>query len=88
MNDQQKVQNTRVGRVVSDKMDKTVSVLTVRRVKHPVYGKYIRRSTKLHVHDESNQCRMGDQVVIRECRPLSRHKSWTLVQIVDRAGKL
>ena len=76
-----------VGRVVSDKMDKTVTVLTVRRVKHPVYGKYIRRSTKLHVHDESNQCRMGDQVEIRECRPLSRHKSWTLVQVVERAGK-
>jgi len=82
-----KVQRTRTGRVVSDKMNKTVTVLTVRRVKHPIYGKYIRRSTKLHVHDESNQCRVGDRVMIKECRPLSRHKSWTLVQIVERAGE-
>lgn len=86
-NEELNVQRTRTGRVVSDKMNKTVTVLTVRRVKHPIYGKYIRRSTKLHVHDESNQCRVGDRVTIKECRPLSRHKSWTLVQVVERAGE-
>ena len=84
MSEQTKVQRTRVGRVVSDKMDKTITVLTTRQVKHPVYGKYIRRSTKLHVHDENNECRLGDRVMIKECRPLAKHKSWTLVQIVER----
>ena len=79
-----KVQRTRIGHVVSDKMDKTITVLTERRVKHPVYGKYVRRSTKLHVHDENNECRIGDTVVIRECRPLSKSKSWMLVQVVER----
>ena len=79
-----KVQRTRVGQVVSDKMDKTITVLTERRVKHPVYGKYVRRSTKLHVHDENNECRIGDTVMIRECRPLSKSKSWMLVQVVER----
>lgn len=84
MSEKAKVQRTRIGRVVSDKMEKTVTVLTTRRVKHSVYGKYIRRSTKLHVHDENNECNVGDRVVIRECRPLSKHKSWTLVQVVER----
>lgn len=85
MSEVSKVQRTRMGQVVSDKMDKTITVLTERRVKHPVYGKYVRRSTKLHVHDEKNECRIGDTVMIRECRPLSRCKSWTLVQVVERA---
>ncbi len=79
-----KVQRTRIGQVISDKMDKTISVLTERRVKHPVYGKYVRRSTKLHVHDEHNECRIGDRVMIRECRPHSKSKSWMLVQVVER----
>jgi small subunit ribosomal protein S17 len=73
------------GKVISDKMDKTATVLIERRVKHPVYGKYIRRSTKLHVHDENNACREGDLVTIRECRPYSRTKAWTLVEVIGRS---
>jgi small subunit ribosomal protein S17 len=85
MNEVAKMQRTRIGQVVSDKMDKTITVVTERRVKHPVYGKYVRRSTKLHVHDEQNECHIGDTVMIRECRPLSKSKAWTLVQVVNRA---
>jgi len=73
------------GKVVSDKMDKTITVAIERRVKHPVYGKYITRTTKVHAHDEDNQCKAGDTVLVRECRPLSKNKSWTLEEIVDRA---
>ena len=69
-------------KVISDKMDKSATVLVERRVKHPVYGKYISRSTKLHIHDEENACREGDTVVIQECRPLSRTKSWRLVEVI------
>ncbi len=71
-------------RVISDKMDKSATVLIERKVKHPVYGKYIRRSTKLHIHDEDNACREGDVVTIQECRPYSKTKSWKLVEIVGR----
>ena len=74
------------GRVVSNKMDKTVTVLVERLVKHALYGKYIRRSTKLHVHDEANQCQEGDLVMIRQCRPISKTKSWTLVEVVEKAS--
>ena len=80
-----KVVRSLEGRVVSDRMDKTATVLVERRIKHPLYKKYIRRSTKLHVHDESNECRMGDTVLISECRPLSKTKSWRLERIVARA---
>ena len=73
------------GKVVSDKMDKTTTVAVERRVKHPVYGKYITRTTKVHAHDEDNQVKQGDTVIVRECRPLSKNKSWTLVEIVERA---
>lgn len=73
------------GKVVSDKMDKTITVAVERRVKHPVYGKYISRTTKVHAHDEENQCKMGDIVTVRESRPLSKNKSWALVEIVTRA---
>ena len=73
------------GKVVSDKMDKTITVLIERRVKHPVYGKYISRTTKVHAHDEDNQCKMGDIVIVRESRPLSKNKSWTLVEVVEQA---
>ena len=73
------------GRVVSSAMDKTITVVIERLVKHPIYGKYIRRSTKLHAHDEHNECREGDTVTIRQCRPLSKTKTWTLVQVVERA---
>lgn len=76
---------TLMGRVISDKMDKTITVLIERRVKHPIYGKYVKRSTKLHAHDETNQCRIGDTVTIRETRPLSKTKAWTLVEVVERA---
>ncbi|RUO76876.1 30S ribosomal protein S17 [Idiomarina tyrosinivorans] len=73
------------GRVISDKMDKSITVAVERRVKHPIYGKYIKRTTKLHAHDEENQCKMGDTVIIRETRPVSKTKSWALVEIVERA---
>ena len=73
------------GKVVSDKMDKTITVAVERRVKHPVYGKYITRTTKVHAHDEDNQVKQGYTVIVRECRPLSKNKSWTLVEIVERA---
>ncbi len=76
---------TVTGKVVSDKMDKSITVAVERLVKHPVYGKYIRRTSKLMAHDESNDCRMGDLVSIAECRPLSKNKSWRLVKIVERA---
>lgn len=77
--------STVTGRVVSDKMDKTITVIIERQVKHPLYGKYMRRSTKLHAHDENNECRIGDTVTIKETRPLAKTKSWTLVQIDERA---
>jgi small subunit ribosomal protein S17 len=85
MAEAQKTVRTLTGRVVSDKMDKTITVLIERRVKHPIYGKYVKRSTKLHAHDENNQCRLGDKVTIRETRPLAKTKSWMLVDVVERA---
>lgn len=84
MTDEKRVR-TLQGKVVSDKMDKTITVAVERRVKHPVYGKYITRTTKVHAHDEENQCKAGDTVLVRECRPLSKNKSWTLEEIVERA---
>lgn len=75
------------GRVVSNKMDKTASVLVERLVKHPVYGKYIKRSTKLLVHDENNVCQEGDIVTIASCRPISKRKSFTLLEVVESSGK-
>jgi len=76
---------TLTGKVVSSGMDKTIAVQIERVVKHPMYGKYIRRSTKLLAHDESNECNVGDLVAISECRPLSKRKSWRLEKIVERA---
>ena len=73
------------GRVSSNKMDKTITVSIERFVKHPIYGKFIRRSTKVHVHDENNVCNIGDTVTIRECRPISKNKTWTLVDVVEKA---
>jgi small subunit ribosomal protein S17 len=73
------------GRVISDKMHKTRTVAVERVVAHPVYGKYIRKTTKLHAHDESNESRQGDVVTIAECRPISKTKSWKLVSVVERA---
>lgn len=74
------------GKVISNKMDKSITVAIERSVKHPIYGKFIKRTTKLHVHDETNQCKEGDVVTIRECRPLSKTKSWTLVAVVESAS--
>lgn len=82
--------NARVltGKVVSDKMDKTITVLIERRVKHPLYGKYMSKSSKLKAHDEENTCKIGDTVTIAESRPLSKTKSWALVKIEERATQL
>ena len=82
---EQKSTRSLTGRVVSDKMDKTVSVLVERQVKHPLYKKYIRLSTKLLAHDEQNECGEGDTVMIEECRPLSKNKSWRLLRVVEKA---
>ena len=79
-------QRTLTGSVSSNAMDKTVTVMIERRIKHPVYGKYITRSTKLHVHDENNECGKGDVVVIEQCRPMSKTKSWNLVKIIEKAA--
>ena len=80
-----KAARTLTGRVASDRMDKTITVLIERRVRHPVYGKIVRRTTRLHAHDEENQCGEGDTVVIEQCRPLSKTKAWRLVRIEERA---
>ena len=73
------------GRVVSNKMEKSITVAVERKVKHPIYGKFIKRTTKLHAHDETNQCNEGDFVTIRECRPLSKSKNWMLVDVITKA---
>ncbi len=73
------------GRVVSNKMDKTITVAVERKVKHPIYGKFIKRTTKLHAHDEANVCNEGDFVSITECRPLSKSKNWMLVDVITKA---
>jgi len=80
--DTEKAKRLLIGRVISNKMDKTVTVLIERRVKHPIYGKYVKRSTKLHVHDENNTSKVGDVVAIYEIRPKSKTKSWMLLNIV------
>ncbi len=81
----QQTVRTQTGRVVSNKMDKTVTVMLERQVKHPLYGKYIKRSSKVKAHDAENNCQEGDTVRIAECRPLSKSKSWQVVEIVERA---
>lgn len=80
-----RTKRTIVGRVVSDKMDKTVSVTIERLIKHPMYGKYIRRTSKVIAHDANNECKAGDRVAIAECRPISKSKSWAVVNIIERA---
>jgi small subunit ribosomal protein S17 len=87
MSDNNEQLRTVEGRVVSNKMDKTVTVLVERQVKHALYGKYIRRSTKLHAHDEDNSCNEGDVVRVAECRPVSKSKNWRVVEVVTRAAK-
>ena len=86
--EENKVRNLRkerIGVVVSDKMDKTIVVAEKRKVKHPIYGKFVKKTTKFHVHDESNTCNIGDTVKIMETRPLSKSKCWRLVEIIERA---
>ena len=78
---------TLTGRVVSDKMEKSIVVLIERRVQHPLYGKLIRRSTKLHAHDENNVAKTGDVVTIKESRPISKTKAWALVEVVEAAAE-
>lgn len=81
-----KTKRTLTGKVVSNKMDKSITVLIERRVKHPKYGKFVRKSSKIHAHDEANLCREGDVVTIEECRPISRTKAWRLVEVIERVG--
>jgi small subunit ribosomal protein S17 len=85
--DQAKAERTLTGRVTSNKMNKTIAVEIQRLVKHPTYGKYIRRTTRLLAHDEKNESKEGDTVTITPCRPLSRRKSWRLVRVVERAAE-
>lgn len=83
-----KTGRTVTGRVVSNKMDKSITVMVERRVRHPVYGKYVTKSTKLHAHDEANECQEGDTVTIREVRPISKTKTWQLISIDERARQI
>jgi small subunit ribosomal protein S17 len=86
MMEQQASNRILTGRVVSNKMDKTITVMVERRVKHPIYGKFIKRSTKVHAHDEANECQIGDTVTVEQCRPLSKSKTWRLLKVVERAN--
>lgn len=88
MSEQAQTARSISGRVVSDKMDKSITVAIERKVPHPLYGKFIRRRTKLHAHDENNECEIGDLVTIEECRPMSKTKSWRLVKVMEKAVKV
>jgi small subunit ribosomal protein S17 len=88
MNEAAKQPRTLIGQVVSNRMDKTISVLVERRVEHPLYRKYVRKSTQLMAHDENNECNEGDTVAIEECRPLSKRKSWRLQRVIERATQV
>ena len=85
MNEQAKAQRVLTGRVVSNKADKTITVSIERKIKHPLYGKFIKKSTKLHAHDEDNKCAEGDLVTITECSPISKKKKFQLVDILENA---
>ena len=85
MSEEKTLARTASGTVVSSKMDKTITVLVERRIKHPLYGKYIKRSKKIHAHDADNQCQEGDKVTIEETRPISKSKAWKLSAIDRRA---
>lgn len=85
---EQTTARTLTGKVVSDKMDQTITVLVERRVQHPIYRKFVKRSTKVHAHDANNECQIGDVVTVKETRPLSKTKTWTLVTIDERAVKV
>ncbi len=86
MSAEQKVARTLTGQVVSNSMDKTITVKIERKVKHPIYKKYVKRTTRLYAHDAGNECRNGDVVVVEQCRPLSKNKCWRLVRVVEQAG--
>lgn len=88
MDQAEKKARTLTGKVVSDKMEKSIVVLIERREKHPIYGKYVSKSSKLKAHDENNECKIGDLVTIAETRPLSKTKSWALVKIEERAAEV
>lgn len=88
MTENTKIVRTLTGRVVSNKMDKSVTVLVERFVKHPIYKKFVRKSTKIMAHDEANECQIGDVVTIKESRPLSKKKAWALLSIDERAAKV
>ena len=83
--EERNLRKTRIGKVVSDKMDKTIVVAVVDNVKHPLYGKIVKRTYKLKAHDENNECKMGDRVKVMETRPLYKDKRWRLVEIVEKA---
>ncbi len=85
MENKRNLRKERIGLVVSNKMDKTIVVAEKRKVKHPIYGKFVNKTTKFHAHDEKNDCNIGDVVKIMETRPLSKNKRWRLVEIVERA---
>ena len=87
MSENESVQRTVNGRVTSTAMDKTITVAVERMVPHPLYGKYIRRTTKVHAHDEDNVCQTGDWVAVAECRPISKRKAWRLVEVLERAAQ-
>ena len=82
---ERKLRKTRIGVVISDKMNKSIVVAVERKVKHPIYGKFVKKTTKFMAHDESNTCGIGDTVLIMETRPLSKNKNWRLVDILERA---
>lgn len=82
---ERKTRKSRIGLVTSDKMDKTITVAVERKVKHPIYGKFLKKTTKFHAHDETNQCGIGDTVRIMETRPLSKTKCWRLVEVIEKA---
>lgn len=86
MSEQAADNRTMQGRVVSDKMDKGITVVVERRVKHPLYGKFVRKSSKVHAHDENNDCQVGDVVVVEQCRPMSKTKKWRFVKLIERAS--
>jgi small subunit ribosomal protein S17 len=85
MSAEEKTNRRLTGRVLSNAMDKTITLVVERQVQHPLYGKFIRRSTKIHAHDEANACGAGDWVIVEQCRPLSKTKAWRLVEIVEKA---
>lgn len=87
MSEEVKVSRALVGQVVSNKMDKTIVVVVMRKVRHALYGKYIKRRTKLHAHDPNNECQEGDTVMVMPCRPLSKTKTYKLVKVVERAAE-